>query len=636
MKKYILPIMALAVLSSCDDFLTREPLTYGNPSDFYHSEADLMMGANDFYANLPVNNDLWGGLWTADCTSDNQVANGLQSLLYEGDKRTPQMNSSQPWWFRNMRGINYFINRVKAEKEAGSINGSEANINHYLGEGYFFRAYCDFSRLISLGDTPILTEMLPDDKTILAKASVRQPRNIVARHIIADLDTAIMLMEKNTAENNRVSRDAALLLKSRVALFEATWERYHANTCFVPGNSKWPGSKHWPDFAWPAGSAEAEVEWFLDQAIEASEMVASAHPLNRDYASMFNSTDVWGYDHEVILARYYLDGVKSHSCSALLKSGGGCNLTRAAVNTYVMQNGLPIYAENSGYHGDLTSYEELMDRDGRLQQTVRGAGSFIEGKQVDGKWQPDTIFHYRPYIYVSGNEKATTGYEMKKWLSDEPSQRQQYHCTTTVPIMRAAEAYLNYIEAYYERYGSLNDKCDSYWRALRRRAGVDEDYNKTIAATDLSQENDLAVWSRGNEVSKTLYNIRRERRCELMAEGFRLNDLKRWRSLDKMRGYQPQGFNLWGGPIHEMYSSSELRADIVSQESDGDYLMPLRLNSTSPVYDGYNFPKAHYLEPIPVSEFLLTEVESTQYLYQNPGWPDKADGVANYNGYDYD
>ena len=63
-----------------------------------------------------------------------------------------------------------------------------------------------------------------------------------------------------------------------------------------------------------------------------------------------------------------------------------------------------------------------------------------------------------------------------------------------------------------------------YWRALRKRAGVSENFQKTIDATDLSKENDLAVWSGSQMIDKTLYNIRRERRCEFIAEGMRKDD----------------------------------------------------------------------------------------------------------------
>lgn len=62
-------------------------------------------------------------------------------------------------------------------------------------------------------------------------------------------------------------------------------------------------------------------------------------------------------------------------------------------------------------------------------------------------------------------------------------------------IFRAAEAYLNYIEADYVKNGNLDANSQKYWKALRQRAGVDTDYQKTIAATDLSKEDDLAKYS---------------------------------------------------------------------------------------------------------------------------------------------
>src|SRR5436190_1208770 len=81
-------------------------------------------------------------------------------------------------------------------------------------------------------------------------------------------------------------------------------------------------------------------------------------------------------------------------------------------------------------------------------------------------------------------------------------------------------------------------------------AGVDPDVQKTIAATDLSKEaaNDWGVFTAGQVINKTLYNIRRERRSELMAEGFRYMDLRRWRAMDQMitTPYHIEGFKLWG------------------------------------------------------------------------------------------
>ena len=629
--KYII-LAAVALLSqSCTDFLDREPIDFGSEDSFFQNAEELKYFVNDIYSILPKNNDIWGGLYTEDIVSDNQCSTAAQNLFYKGDKKTVQVGQSG-WYFSKIRSLNFFINKVNGKIDTGEFSQGDKQINHYLGEAHFLRAYEYFRLLRSYGDVPVFTEVLPDDQEVLSANSQRTPRNEVARFILKELDKAIELLLAEEPEKGRISRDAAYALKSRVALYEATWERYHAGTCFVPGNDKWPGTSTWPNFAFAAGSAEEEVNFFLDQAIAASKVVADARQLNDDYQKMFNSTSFEG--NEVILARYYMKGISSHSCSAYLRSGGGCNLTRAAVNSFLMENGLPIYAEQSGYLGDEVSYYEFQNRDPRLTESVRPAGRLINTAPdpVTGKNVNDTIYYYRPFIYNSGREKATTGYELCKWLSQEAAQQKQYDCTTAVPILRAAECYLNYIEAYYERYGKLDDQSIQYWKALRRRAGISEDIDKTILATVMGSENDLAVCSHGDTISATLYNIRRERRCELIAEGLRLDDLKRWRSLDNMVNYQPEGINLWD-TMYEMYSKSQRDESVVSQSNVSKYIRPLQISSTSVAYDGYTFPKPHYLEPIPISEFLLVESNSAGDLYQNPGWPDKADGTADY---DYD
>src|SRR5699024_779981 len=95
--------------------------------------------------------------------------------------------------------------------------------------------------------------------------------------------------------------------------------------------------------------------------------------------------------------------------------------------------------------------------------------------------------------------------------------------------------YLNYIEAEYEKNGTLNATAIQYWKEIRQRAKVNTNISKTIAATNMSKETrDWGAYSAGQLVDPTLYNIRRERRDELMAEGLRFMDLKRWRSLDQL------------------------------------------------------------------------------------------------------
>ena len=108
-----------------------------------------------------------------------------------------------------------------------------------------------------------------------------------------------------------------------------------------------------------------------------------------------------------------------------------------------------------------------------------------------------------------------------------------------------------------------DDHVRSRSHSVHYREGVDPDFSKTIAATDLSKEPDWAVYSGSDRVDPTLYNIRRERRCEFIGEGRRWDDLIRWRSFDalftgNMGKYIPEGVNFWT----EMYKDkSYLKKD---------------------------------------------------------------------------
>ncbi|WP_395277441.1 sigma-70 family RNA polymerase sigma factor [Halalkalibaculum sp. DA384] len=212
-------------------------------------------------------------------------------------------------------------------------------------------------------------------------------------------------------------------------------------------------------------------------------------------------------------------------------------------------------------------------------------------------------------------------------------------------VFRAVEAYLNYIEASYLKEGSLNGKADQYWRAIRERAGINPNYMVTVNATDMQEEaeKDFAAYSAGELLSdKVLYNIRRERRSELMAEGMRYFDLKRWRALDQLKNdpHIVEGFKLWG-PMQNWYDAGELvepgegGTPNVSSSAESDYLRPYRINLSdgNHVRNGYSWAYAHYLDPIAVEHFSITAGEESSNLessiiYQNPGWPLQANAGA--------
>ena len=548
--KVLLLSCSLAILPACDDFLDEEPQSEVSPEKYLLNESQLEAYVNKYYAdydNWKSDSDDKGGMipsfWGSEngstykddnATDNQQGTNGR----YLKDTWTVAQSGGK-WNFTNINALNYYLQTVVPRLENGELTGTESNLKHLVGEGYFLRALEYFFRLQRLGDFPIVKTVLPDEQEALTEASKRSPRNEVARFILSDLDQAISLMNNNV-KKTRLSKNAALLLKSRVALFEATWEKYHAGTALVPNGTGWPGAgkDYNAGYQFPSGSIEKEIEFFLTEAMSAASQVADAVQLTennqiiRDQASkgknpyydMFASHDPSGYSEVIMYRGYDLSLNNSHHFNHYLYSGGNTGYTHQFEQVFLMENGLPVYAAGSGYAGDDYITDTKIDRDWRWRLFMKAPK---EAKAVDNIATVE-YFPEAPRLYVSDAKNATsTGYIQGKGYSLDYNDQLLGKDQTAFVVYRASEAYLNYIEASYLKNGNIDATADKYWKALRARAGVDTDYQKTINATDMSKEalNGWDAYSHGALVDATLYNIRRERRCEFIGEGFRYIEL---------------------------------------------------------------------------------------------------------------
>lgn len=653
--KVLLLSCSLAILPACDDFLDEEPQSEVSPEKYLLNESQLEAYVNKYYAdydNWKSDSDDKGGMipsfWGSEngstykddnATDNQQGTNGR----YLKDTWTVAQSGGK-WNFTNINALNYYLQTVVPRLENGELTGTESNLKHLVGEGYFLRALEYFFRLQRLGDFPIVKTVLPDEQEALTEASKRSPRNEVARFILSDLDQAISLMNNNV-KKTRLSKNAALLLKSRVALFEATWEKYHAGTALVPNGTGWPGAgkDYNAGYQFPSGSIEKEIEFFLTEAMSAASQVADAVQLTennqiiRDQASkgknpyydMFASHDPSGYSEVIMYRGYDLSLNNSHHFNHYLYSGGNTGYTHQFEQVFLMENGLPVYAAGSGYAGDDYITDTKIDRDWRWRLFMKAPK---EAKAVDNIATVE-YFPEAPRLYVSDAKNATsTGYIQGKGYSLDYNDQLLGKDQTAFVVHRASEAYLNYIEASYLKNGNIDATADKYWKALRARAGVDTDYQKTINATDMSKEalNGWDAYSHGALVDATLYNIRRERRCEFIGEGFRYMDLIRWRALDQLNGYQLEGAKIFG-PMKSIfgdnlkYDQADEKNNNVSSPSLSDYLRPNQVTSTNQYYNGLYFYEAHYLDPIAVQHFMITSPDgstvSQSPIYQNPGWP---------------
>ncbi|MBJ7879830.1 RagB/SusD family nutrient uptake outer membrane protein [Gelidibacter salicanalis] len=618
----LLAIFSMAIVS-CQDYLEREPQDFLSEESYFNKPSDLELFVNKFYDSFDVTSDVGArSLYAKDRNSDDLIGPWEEENLLKGFKLVPSTAGGGvgDWRFRDIRECNYFIETVESRIETGLLDEQNLDVKHYRGENYFFRAWFYFNKLQSFGDFPIITTVLSDDTETLIEASKRQPRNEVARFILEDLDKAISMLQDNRSKN-RINKSTAQLLASRVALFEGTWLKYHQGTARVPGGPNWPGAYLHPSFSFEAGSIQAESNFFLEKSMNYAQLVASNYSLSPDYRGMFISHNLAANPEVLLYKSYAIGSVLGHGATHYLqRTGAGIGLTRSLVESYLMKNGLPIYAAGSNYQGDGLLSDVVMDRDERLQYSVLSEGD-IRIANPDGSKE---FFTYPDLIGGNGWQGVTSGYQLEKWMSTDPKEAVSSTAgTTESPIFRAAEAYLNYMEASYERNGSLDGQALGYWKELRNRAQVDDDVQKTISNTDLSKERDLAVYSAGTLVDPALYNIRRERRNEFVAEGMRLMDMYRWRSFDTMDGYIVEGFNLWDD-YYKNYDDELNEGDNVSlSPSNGGskYVQPFRKSTSNRAYNGYTLPKAHYLSAVPLDEFTLTNSAGENgALYQNPGW----------------
>lgn len=681
----------------CDDYLDITPPSQVTPETYFTNASQLgaytiayydrggqngTRGANAF-PHYGYSGSGYQFYIHDDMGTDNECGTSLGNEFYSGADYKVGNGTGGSWSFGTINDLNYFLETVVPKYAAGQITGDKVQIEHYIGEGYMLRAIEYYKKLRAMGDFPIITKNLPMVKDSLINYSKRAPRNQVARFILADLDSAIKYLSdgSTTGGKNRITRDIAYLEKARVALYEGTFEKYFAGTPFVPDKAAgWPGAQKEYNANYSYDNA-SEVNFFLTEALNASKFVADKYPTltanNKKvlgatytnmpvnpYYAMFTSQNLSSYESEVLMWRSYnIDISGGHSLGQYMKSNNG--FTQEFANTFLMANGLPIYDANSGYAGDDFVQDTKKGRDYRWQIFTKAPNEYVfegDSEQKIGIGQKRSSTDYLvPGIVSAPYCGSTTGYQKAKGFTTNADWTKGGHDLTAPCIYRSVEAYLIYMEACWELKGDgLDADAWNYWNKIRTRAGV-ADAQVTIAATDLEKEeytsHDLGLYSAGSRItSKVLYNIRRERRCELMSEGFRMDDLKRWRSFDQLieNPIYLHGCKIFG-PMKEYYPTgsgslkydqSNISDNNVSSPTDVEggfetalgvkdprYFSLFRINTNNKFYDtGMSWKMAHYLEPINRGHFLEScqdgvTIEDSP-IYQNPYWPTEGDQPA--------
>lgn len=535
-------------VSSCSDFLDRGSKIVFSDDNFWTSENNVRSYCWEFYNRFRGFGTGTNGDFYFTTFNDDQAASGMDLF-----PTSPQASSTY-WEFSYIRKANLLLVRVDRVPM-----GAEAK-NHYRGIARFFRAY-EYAALIRrFGDVPFINRYL-DQNDVNGIYTPRIARSVIVDSIMNDLQYAaanIRSIDRSKAlgDVNVVSQEAVWAYLSRVALYEGTYARYVTND-----------------------GAAAERLLGIARSAAANLVGNPQFSLTPVYHELYGSLDL-SKNPEVMLYKSYVSGVMTHSVigytnSSTMMSG----LTKDAVDSYLCTDGLPI-SLSPLYAGDDNITATLTARDKRLLQSV------------------EDVLAYKG----TPNDKgftSSTGYKITKFDNKTLSASDILapNNPTDAPVFWLAEVLLNYAEASAELGLLTQEDLNGTVNLLRNRAGV--------APLQLASVPDDP--KRDADVSPLLWEIRRERRSELMMDGFRQWDIRRWGKLSYLNpNVKPAIFMGAKVPLPQPPTGPLVDAQ--------GYILPYGAGAERPVI----IPK-HYLEAIPTGQITLYTLKGVDFP-QNPGW----------------
>lgn len=546
-------LLLIAATVGCKKNLDLNPLDKVSDASYWKTPDDFKLFANDFY------NGLQGAHNYTDNNADIAFGAGTDAAGVDNRSKSngsylPQANT--PLWdnsYKYIRATNYLL-----EKAETSTLG--AGIDRWKGEALFFRAYNYWNLVKTYGGVPKIEKVL--DVTSPELFTSKSSQAEIIDFIISDLDNAISKLPLQSQltgdELGRVTKGAALALKARASLYLGTWAKYHG---------------------------QGDAAKYLTAAIDASEkMIAS-----NEYALYTDKgADSYKYlfilqgddSKEVILAKRYYANRATHNWTRELWFNFMVP-TKNLADLYLAKDGLPI-TKSPLFQGYNTLTSEFKDRDPRMSMTFiePGTSIFFEG----GIWQPT-------FPGFNGSNATRTGYMLRKFL-DETLDAAQFKGEYDFKEFRYAETLLILAEALYEKNGSISD------------ADLNRTINVIRARVNMPALTNAQVTTNGLNM---LDEIRRERTVELAFEGFRRDDLRRWKLAESVLPQALRGVKFVGTEYQSKYPDLKVGTDIQVDANGFIIAEPASARSFLP---------KHYLDPIPLQQIQL----SHGTLVQNAGW----------------
>ncbi|MFC5623439.1 RagB/SusD family nutrient uptake outer membrane protein [Algoriphagus winogradskyi] len=566
-----LRIIALALsffaLSSCEDFLEKPPLDSLTDETYWTNESNVRSFSWGFYTAYFSgygSGYTWGKFFSGQTLNDDFAPSSPSQFR----RTVPTAATSGYWNFSYVRKANIFLDRVQ------TVPMDEEAILHWSGVARFFRALEYFDLVKQFGDVPWFDEELSEsDPEMLYRP--RDSREFVMDRVLEDFEFAAENVRIDDGNDGQtVNRAVVLALMSRVFLFEGTWQKYHNN------------------------NNEKAKEYLEASKSAAAELISTGGFSLGNYREVFNSLNLTG-NPEVILFRHYEPGILTHALNSYNNMEPQTGVSKDAIEAYLADDGLPI-GLSSVYQGDKGIENVMANRDPRMYETLVSDELRLNG--------------------IASNY-STTGYATHKFLNevikDEPEGSSNLNYTDS-PVLRFGEVLINYAEAAAE-LASVGGAAltqadiDMSVNVLRDRPGIMlphlEIMGTEVAVNGMVYDDP----ARDPEIPSIIWEIRRERRIELMMEGFRTDDLARWAKYEYTDTEGNSDINRGAWIRKADYPA--LQSSVTLTEGEEGYIIPATAAVSQRLFED---PKV-YLDPIPLDQITLYQ-EKGVTLTQNPGW----------------
>ena len=487
--KYLIVTIIMGLsFTSCNDFLDPDPTDRLSEKLFWQNEESTDLYLNSFYPYLSS----YGNFGTSQF-NNGLLTEGMTDMLKYGSYSAGVGNANRivfnPYFvtadqsqglviwttsYERIRRVNEFLSSMSKY----STYNEDTN-KRYEAQIRFIRAFLYYQLLLRT-NTVIIYDKLPD-----GNSKPLSPESDCWDFVEQDLDYAIqnLPVQWDATRSGRITKGAALAMKSRAMLVARRWEK--------------------------ARTAASEVINLQDNG-------SLVYELNKDYKNAFKSYFDNGNKESILEFRYKLPA-PYHSFDRdfapggdWANNGGSACPTQEMVEEYELATGGK--ADWSKWHSKTTETPPYSLLEPRFHASVLYNGASWKNRKietfVDGK---DGYIDYG--FQANTNGKTTTGYYLRKYLDESIADISTTYSAQPWIEIRLAEVYLNLAEAC-AMLGSTYDKdANNAIRTIRERV--------KLPYTDLT----------GEELMKA---IRHERKVELAYEGFYYWDLRRWRMADSI------------------------------------------------------------------------------------------------------